>query len=95
MRMIEMTQANTPQLEQRRFPPPTPNDTLESPIVNDREIAFSVYAPNAHEVALRGGCSQRHVSAVAVADQHGTTASEQGDQVGDLVGHAERPRVRY
>lgn len=66
-----MTQTNTPQPEERRFPPPTPNDTLESPIVNDREIAFSVYAPNAHEVALRGDLVEGPPRTGFVKDQQG------------------------
>jgi enterochelin esterase-like enzyme len=36
------------------FPPPTPNDTLVSPVVEDRDITFRIYAPHATEVALRG-----------------------------------------
>ncbi len=49
-----MTQSAIPQPEERRFPAPTPNDTLESPAVEGRDITLSVYAPHASEVALRG-----------------------------------------
>ncbi|MHB1317752.1 MAG: alpha/beta hydrolase-fold protein [Anaerolineae bacterium] len=38
----------------RPFPPPTPNDTIESPVVEGRAITLCVYAPHASEVALRG-----------------------------------------
>ncbi|MGI6368002.1 MAG: alpha/beta hydrolase [Anaerolineae bacterium] len=40
--------------ERRRFPAPTPNDTLVSPVVEGRSITFRLYAPEAHTVALRG-----------------------------------------
>jgi enterochelin esterase family protein len=36
------------------FPPPTPNDTITSPVVDGRDVTFAVYAPRAGEVALRG-----------------------------------------
>jgi len=36
------------------FPAPTPNDTLVSPVVEGRTVTFSIYAPHASEVALRG-----------------------------------------
>jgi enterochelin esterase-like enzyme len=37
-----------------RFPPPTPNDTLVSPVVEGNHVTFSIYAPHASEVCLRG-----------------------------------------
>jgi enterochelin esterase family protein len=45
---------NTQQPVRSPFPAPTPNDTLESPIVDGRNVTLGVYAPHASDVALRG-----------------------------------------